>query len=196
MYVLNDSYLNGKKKYSQFSQDHWALEKLNWKQGGYFLDTGAADGAFLSNTFLMENEYHWNGICVEPDDKQFEKLYRLRKCHTEKACIYTNNGTVNFSENELMGGISSRGVSKNSITLFDLLNKHEAPNIIDYWSLDIEGLELELLRSFPFDSYAIRTITIERNNNGRAIREFLESLSYAFDRELYCDDAYYRKDLI
>ena len=39
------------ESYSQIGQDLWVLETLKNKKNGYFLDIGAHDGIYLSNTY-------------------------------------------------------------------------------------------------------------------------------------------------
>lgn len=74
-------------------------------------------------------------------------------------------------------------------TLASILREHNAPPIIDYLSIDIEGSELGVLRTFPFDQYIFKTITIEHNEyaNGKqhraALREILEANGYVFVKE-------------
>ena len=50
-----------------------------------------------------------------------------------------------------------------TISLLDLLIKHNAPKIIDYLSIDTEGSEFEILSSFEFSKYQFRVITCEHN---------------------------------
>lgn len=77
-------------------------------------------------------------------------------------------------------------------TLRSLLRESRAPRIIDYWSLDTEGSELSILRSFPFDEYRFRVLTVEHNHEPvrEDIRAFLESNGYLRVRELGIDDGY------
>ncbi len=71
-----------------------------------------------------------------------------------------------------------------------------APPVIDYWSLDVEGSELRLLKSFPFDAYTFDTLTVEHNNLPvrRAIRSFMESVGFEYLTTLAIDDCYARED--
>jgi len=50
-----------------------------------------------------------------------------------------------------------------TISLEDLLGKYDAPSVIDYLSIDIEGSEFEILSSFNFEKYKFKIITGENN---------------------------------
>ncbi|NKB76871.1 MAG: hypothetical protein GKR96_07430 [Gammaproteobacteria bacterium] len=50
-----------------------------------------------------------------------------------------------------------------TISLRDMLKKHNAPKTIDYLSIDTEGSEYEILKAFDFEEYDIRVITCEHN---------------------------------
>ena len=75
-----------------------------------------------------------------------------------------------------------------------MLRECEAPPVIDYWSLDTEGSELTLLKSFPFDHYSFRVISVEHNwlPLRAEIRHFLERRGYRLVKALGCDDCYIR----
>ena len=79
-------------------------------------------------------------------------------------------------------------------TLRSVLRECEAPPVIDYWSLDTEGSELTLLKSFPFEDYSFRVISVEHNwlPVRAQIRDFLEGRGYQLIRALGCDDCYVR----
>lgn len=51
---------------AQLRQDLFALSYLDFKKNGYFVEFGATNGVDLSNTYLMEKEFGWNGILAEP----------------------------------------------------------------------------------------------------------------------------------
>lgn len=50
-----------------------------------------------------------------------------------------------------------------TISLNDLLDKYDAPKMVDYLSIDTEGSEFEILNSFDFSRHQFRVITCEHN---------------------------------
>ena len=203
--------------YSEFGQDRLVLEMLGWKRNGFFLDSGASDGVQSNNTHLLEVSYDWNGICVEPNGVFFEKLVKNRKCHCMNYCLYDKEDHVDFLQRgNDVGGImqehhpshlnrakasydvqkdlygNPKTIKKLTRTIEQVLKECNAPQTIDYWSLDTEGSELTILKSFPFDEYSFRVITVEHNHFPvrEEIREFLEYNGYQRIKELEVDDCY------
>ena len=79
-------------------------------------------------------------------------------------------------------------------SLLDLLQQNDAPEVIDYLSIDTEGSELAILEGFDWDSYQIRCITVEHNftDKREPIRHLLEAQGYE-RREASWDDWYFAK---
>lgn len=206
--------------YSEFGQDLLVLELLGWKHNGFFLDSGASDGVISNNTHLLEVSYGWNGICIEPNEVFFENLVKNRKCHCLNYCLYDKEDYVDFLElGNDVGGImeeyhpshldrakssydvkndiygNPKTVKKLTRTIEQVLKECNAPQTIDYWSLDTEGSELTILKSFPFDKYSFRIITVEHNHFPvrEEIREFLEFKGYKMIKELGVDDCYMQR---
>ena len=167
---------------SQLFQDLFVLFQLKEKRGGYFVEFGACDGITLSNTYLLEREFGWRGIVAEPAKTWHEQLQQNRRCSIEHRCVWSKSGetlefnetpvrelsTINaFSNHDGRGhrGVRPRGniYSVETISLNDLLAKHEAPEKIDYLSIDTEGSELSILRNFDFRRWQPRVITVEHN---------------------------------
>ena len=166
---------------SQIRQDLFVLSELNFKKGGFFVEFGATNGITFSNTWLLENQFAWNGILAEPAKKWHADLKRNRSCHISTDCVWRSTGDkLTFNETEI-GEISTidfftdsdghkdaRSSGKRylveTISLQDLLAHFKAPHVIDYLSIDTEGSEFAILNSFDFKKYKIRVITCEHNN--------------------------------
>ena len=54
---------------SQFYQDVFVLAMLQGKTNGTFLDIGAGHPYFMSNTYLLEKQFNWSGICIDCVDE-------------------------------------------------------------------------------------------------------------------------------
>jgi FkbM family methyltransferase len=165
----------------QLFQDLWALWVSGQKRGGFFVEFGAADGVNLSNTWLLETHMDWSGVLAEPNPRFFDSLAANRSCAVSTLCVHSVAGrTVEFisakrgevsrmaeikpedaqDESRLRG---ARMIEVQTTTLNDLLTDHQAPRVIDYMSVDVEGAELEILGAFDFDRWDVRAMSVEHN---------------------------------
>ena len=149
---------------SQLGQDKWVCEALGYKKHGYFLDIGACDGITFSNTYYLEKELAWNGICIEAGKVNFGSLVKNRGCICVHKALSNENKVVEFKEDGVSGMISEEGDQLiEAITIDKLMIDYNVPLLIDYISLDIEGMEYEVLTKFLFDKYKVALWTIEHN---------------------------------
>lgn len=195
---------------SQLGQDLWVLEKTSYKRGGFFVEFGATNGILLSNSYLLEKEFGWRGICAEPNKNFLDELKKNRRCTVSPACIGASTGEeVEFIFADVFGGMARDAACDEhektrtayrdegnfailkTISLHDFLKSHNAPVSIDYLSIDTEGSEFSILEKFPFDQWDIHLITVEHNfTEQRArIRTLLESYGYQCE-EAQWDDWY------
>src|SRR5664280_1701555 len=95
--------------FSQYRQDEFVDKFFNKKNAGFFIDIGAHDGVTFSNTFFLEKERGWSGICIEPIPDVFDKLKQNRRSININSCITQKNGYVRFRRvhgyNEMLSGI-------------------------------------------------------------------------------------------
>jgi len=189
--------------HSQLGQDLWAMQQSDFKQNGYFIEIGAADGVELSNTYALEKYLGWSGICVEPT-QAIEQLMKNRDCIAENRCVWARSGEkMEFLSRGLYGGIvpeEYRGQfdpkeihMKETISLEDVLKEHNAPSYIDYMSIDTEGTELDIISSFDFNSYHIALMTIEHNGRRQEIAGYLRRYGYTMFDHLDFTRNYYRE---
>lgn len=64
------------------------MRLLRHQTNGFFVECGASDGEFLSNTVYMERYKNWTGLLIEPDPASYESLLtRKRKAWHVPACL-------------------------------------------------------------------------------------------------------------
>uniref|UniRef100_A0A6C0HMY1 Methyltransferase FkbM domain-containing protein n=1 Tax=viral metagenome TaxID=1070528 RepID=A0A6C0HMY1_9ZZZZ len=212
-----DMYELGSSSISQINQDIQVLSFYNRKHSGYFIEIGASDGIEISNTYLMERDYKWKGICVEPIPYHYEKLVINRP---NSICInnaiYSETGLklefdiamepIGDKFGDGLSGLQKhidchkRKVDANKKTIIvetlsinDMLLKCDAPRFIDYLSLDTEGSEYEILKAFDFNKYTIGLIDVEHNfvePRRSHIKNLLVSKGYVYLGENHADDMY------
>ena len=59
---------------AQLHQDIFVLAEHDFKSSGYFVEFGATNGHDLSNTYLLETQFGWQGIVAEPAKSWHEAL--------------------------------------------------------------------------------------------------------------------------
>jgi FkbM family methyltransferase len=201
---------NNRNFRSQLGQDKWVLAQTLYKKGGFFVEAGACDGKRLSNTFCLEKDYGWSGICCEPNPNYHADLHKNRTSKISHDCLYgISNAQVQFAPANELGGIISDfkndggekrknkrnmhgQITANTISLMDLLKKYNAPKNIDYISLDTEGSEIGILSTFDFKEYNVKLWTVEHNNISFEKLVFMfESNGYNFIKNKF--DAWFFK---
>lgn len=187
----------GKESKAQLGQDILALIENGFKRNGFFVEFGATDGVGLSNTYMLEKEFEWNGILAEPAHMWHAALAKNRKCHIETNCVWSKSDEIlsfdMVDEGELstisaFSGSDSHAKSREkkstydvkTISLLDLLKKYNAPAKIDYISIDTEGSEYEILKDFDFSAYRFNLITVEHNYSStrEPLRMLFEAKGY------------------
>lgn len=165
---------------SQLNQEIFALSMLRFKKNGYFIEFGATDGKKLSNTFLLEKKFKWEGILSEPAKFWHAKLFKLRQVVINTDCIWSESGKeLTFAETsnkELSTLESLTGSDRHSqkrvdatqymvstISLLDLLKRNKSPKLIDFLSIDTEGSEYQILKTFNFNEYTFNVVVCEHN---------------------------------
>ena len=66
--------------------------------------------------------------------------------------------------------------------LVQLLEKFNVPKQIDYLGLDVEGAEHLIMKNFPFETYHIKIMTVERPST--ELRRLLEAQGFVFLKDL------------
>jgi FkbM family methyltransferase len=174
-----DTYQNIK---SQNLQDLIALDLFGFKRKGVFIEAGACDGILNSNTFLLEKNYEWTGLLVEPINEYYVQLEQNRDVITSNVAISQVNNkqldfliTANKDLSTLKGYEDNDYHSENrknynikkvlTKTLGQLIIENLQNIEIDFLSLDTEGSEFDIIKSLDFLNHRINVICVEHNFN-------------------------------
>jgi FkbM family methyltransferase len=164
----------------QMLQDAW-VDSMEIKVS-YFLDIGAAFPIKYSNSWALQ-ERLWSGLLVEPNSTLLLTLEARKSQHVGIApvAVSTSSGTsqlvrygplsslVESAKNDIYGSMRQRRLEKgiteeiNTQTFADLITTYKIPPLIGYLSIDVEGLDFEILQQFPFDLIQVQAVTIEHN---------------------------------
>lgn len=126
------------RNYSQAFQDMFVLSALGGKRGGFFLEVGASDPVFISNTYLLESKFGWRGVSVEINPRSARRFARKRK----STIIEADALKLDYEQ---------------------ILADSGAPERIDYLQVDIDpsSQSLRCLKLLPLDRYRFSVITFE-----------------------------------
>lgn len=176
---------------AQLYQDIAALIYSDFKSDGFYVEFGATNGVDLSNTHMLEKYFSWHGILAEPARRWHQDLRSNRDATIEHNCVWRTSGEelifkeTDIAELSTIDAFTDTDVNRDlrlsgsqyrvtSISLDDLLQKHNAPKQIDFLSIDTEGSELDILSTFPFERWNICFIAVEHNYSPQ--REALHKL--------------------
>lgn len=137
-------------------------------------------------------------MLVEPDPNQYKKLSVNRpKANLSNKLIYKENKTLYFKLNGELSRINlnnnetRNNLKLNSITLRELLDLNKCPKIIDFFSLDVEGSEEDVLIDEVLDKYTFLSIVIERVS--LKLHNLLQKKGYIFIMQNIYDYFYINK---
>lgn len=157
---------------SQNGQDLFAIIANDFKISGVFLEFGAYDGVIFSNTHLLEKQFGWTGILIDPIPSHYESMKQNRKCKLIHGAITAEHQDSVLIE-ELPASDLSRFVGKRKIfkkvhevkafTLQEVIDQNLTSNEIDFLSIDIEGEDIAILKSLDLNCYKIKAICVEHN---------------------------------
>jgi hypothetical protein len=123
--------------YSDAKQDQFVANILDFKKDGYCVDIGSCHSIISNNTYFFQS-LGWTSISIEIDGR-YNDSYNSRE------------SGVHLNDNAL------------TIDYKKEFEEYEFPKSIDYLSLDVDTLSLDVLKILPFDEYKFKVITIEHD---------------------------------
>lgn len=196
------AFLNTSTSYSQDGEDMVlkAFYEGKKKYKGYYVDIGAHHPYRFSNTAYFYKK-GWQGINIEPTPSLigFFNRYRKRDINLNIGISDTNSVITfyEFNEPALNSFDRERSLSRQNdkhkiiaekkievFSLKDVLDKHlPAGRKIDFFTIDVEGLDLNVLKSNDWNKYVPEYILVEDEFDVESIAQnevyaFLKNKSY------------------
>ena len=152
--------------YSDAKQDKFAANILEFKKNGYCVDIGSCHSIISNNSYYFQS-LDWTSLSVEIE-RGYNESYSTRK-----------NG-VHLNKNAL------------EVNYKEVFEEYEFPRNIDYLSLDVDTLSLDVLKLLPLDEYRFKVITIEHDAYlfGDKYRELQRSILNSHGYLLVCSNVY------
>lgn len=192
------------KSYSGNGEDIILKEYLfKGKRNGFFVDVGSFHPKIISNTYLL-HKHGWRGINIDPNPQAIKlfKRYRPKDINLRLGIAETASDRTyyNFSysgANTFDETVGEQKANKDWNTVISkdkvhceplkvILEKHVPTNTkIDLLDVDVEGLDLEVLKSNDWERFRPNVVLVEdkefRENPGHSeVYLFMVNQGYKF----------------
>ena len=155
---------------------------------GTYMEIGGLDGVQFSNTFVFNKALKWKGVLVELKKSNYQKLEVNRPndvtihggvCSEAQVlhwcCSHLGDtavsGIYEFSSpsfrQKWWGGVAVEDMDEIDCNTLDslLLTHSKETTYFDFWTLDVEGAEFEVLKSVDFDRIGFGVVVVEADEH-------------------------------
>lgn len=189
------AYMDQKVSYSQCGEDLIVNFLLKWVlkiEKPTYMDIGAHHPWSLNNTMLFYKQGS-KGINIEPDPVLFINFlkYRTKDININKGVGFSGYAqvadfyTMSYKALNTFSRLEAERIANTSdikirniqqvelININQILSKYHSSIPLDFLSIDVEGLDLNILKSIQFEKYTINVICVEtlkyidRSNQGK-----------------------------
>jgi FkbM family methyltransferase len=195
--------------YAQSGEDRIISFLFDWLKikSPTYLDVGAHHSKWLSNTYLFYKNGS-RGVCVEPDPHLYAAIKRARPRDTclnvgigqgdqDQADFYvmTSKSLNTFSKEDALRCQNTLNFGEQKIekviqvplrTINSVMTEYfsEGVNLL---SLDVEGLDFEIVQSFDFskfqpDVFCIETLRFQENGE---LKKSIELINFMLDKNYF-----------
>jgi len=182
-YNVPASYMQGVPLYAQGREDVYLLRLFGRNYKGFYVDVGANNGVLVSNTYSLYR-LGWRGICLEPNPDAYAELKRVRG---EDVCLNVGAGSepgslqltwkTGLTEGSTLQAVAADGRRSATVEvkpLTDILRASNVPTKFDVLSIDVEGVEIEVMKGLDWNTYRPHLIILEYNSGGKLNTEAVD----------------------
>lgn len=192
------------KSYSQEGEDIILRKLFGNRKDGFYVDVGAHHPMRFSNTYFFY-KLGWSGVNIDamPGSMKLFNKIRPRDINIEKPISDKKHILTYYAFNEpALNGFSKELSEKResadndyhiiftkdieTFTLAEVLDQNIPPNqTIDFLTIDVEGLDLNVLKSNNFKKYKPKVILIEilesslSKTENHEITKYLKEYNYS-----------------
>ena len=195
IYIKNNFFFK-KKSYSMESEDLEITNILKNIKNGFYVDAGCYHPLHINNTYLLYNK-NWRGINIDLSEFSIDMFNFIRPEDINiNAAVSNVNEYITFyyqkkssqlstikkdwAKQKMQGLIKEKKIK--SYKLSTIINNSEFnKRKIDFLDIDLEGADLDALKSLDFKIYRPKLICVEifdKNIEQSEIYIFLKKLNY------------------
>jgi len=206
IFIFNFLIKRLKKFHGLKEVDKKMLKYINYNDG-FYIEMGAHDGVKHSNTFYYEKNKNWKGILIEPSNYfteliknrskknkffkvictpfNYKKKIRLNQYGDYSTCDELVTKRYLDWQNKKKVKVKmpldkKKNIIVKTLPLNEILEKVKAPKVIDFFSLDVEGSELAVLKGINFKKFKFKYLLIEITFESKKLKQFLKKKNYLF----------------
>ena len=195
--LFKKKFFSKKQSYSFGACDLLINYIFRLKRKGFYIDIGCQNPISNNNTYLLYTK-GWRGMNIDLDDKNI-RLFNLErpkdinicKCisseNTVKEFFFFHSGSpINSLEKRSIGNKTNYTIKKIKTHTLDSILENYNTELIDYFNLDVEGHELEVLRGFNIKKYKPKIVSVEFNDYQMSNLEFKnDNIERILQSEIY-----------
>ena len=164
---------------------------FGYPSNGYFVEVGAYDGEFSSNTCCLA-DIGWKGLYVEPIHKYYLRCVERHKNNNVEVVnfsigldegektIYCGNTLTTldreqvdrYSEIDWASEISFSETKCNQVRLDTLLTQKNVPKEFDVLVVDVEGKEYEVFQTFNLKEWKPKILIVELEDEHPSFQKY------------------------
>jgi FkbM family methyltransferase len=160
---------------------------------GTFVEVGAFQPIELSQTYGLE-QAGWSGVLIEPVPEHAAALRQQRRSPVfEVACgspehhgdlmpIRVSGGLSTMRTHDLTHELASKEPRYVQVVTLDSVLDAAGITSIDLLSIDVEGMEVDVLRGLSIERFRPRLALIEDHCEGLAKHRYMRSMGYKLVR--------------
>lgn len=204
---------DGSVSFSQAGEDLILNCIFNNANKGFFIDVGANHPTKASNTYYFYKK-GWTGINIDALPEAIKSFEKRRKKDVNIQCGVSDvestmefysfkSSSYNTFRKELVNEIEKvtelLNVKEIHVKKLSSILEHQNIKEIDFMSVDVEGLDLNVLKSNDWKRFHPKVVIVEDFNHGieitnSPIYQFMDSLGYIYFCQTCTNVFYIDKD--